>query len=57
MEPGKITEKLANLVREFSGISEVLPAATGLVGTNTKFLGKISELIPTDPVQKALAYS
>jgi asparaginyl-tRNA synthetase len=57
MDPGKITQKLAELVTEYVGVSSDLPAAPGLVGTNTKYLGKISELIPSDPLKQAVANS
>ena len=57
MEPEKISKKLSDLVYSFAGISEPLPAAASLVGTNTKFLGRVSGLLPSDPLDQALANS
>ena len=56
MEIGKISEKLSELVCEMVGISCELPAVSSLVGTNTKFLGRISGLLPSDAFQQAKAF-
>lgn len=55
MDPGKVSEKLKDMVYEYAGLLFELPAAPGLVGTNTKFLGRGAGLLPTDPIKQAVA--
>ena len=55
MEPGKVSERLRDLVSELSGLTIDLPTSSGLVATNTKYLARQSGLYPADPKDQALS--
>lgn len=55
MESEKISKKLSDLVYSYAGVLEDFPASASLIGPNAKYLGRISGLLPIDPLQQALA--
>jgi asparaginyl-tRNA synthetase len=57
MDPGKVSERLRDLVAESTGLFFDLPASPGLVATNTKYLGRKSDLLPPSAERQAVAFS
>lgn len=57
MEPGRVSERLRDLVSESTGLYFDLPAAAGLVATNTKYLARRADLLPQSAEAQAVAYS
>lgn len=55
MDITKISERLRQLVNYFTGSDIPLPVDAGLVGANTKYLGRVSSLLSSDPLEQAHA--